>query len=224
MKKVKKTTVFYWISGIVILLVIGIIAFLFAYILERSVTIKSDSIVLWFVGFLTAFIVIGNYAQVKSIEQDFSQKVGELKHEFSEKDKKLETEFDKKVFMNQNFQEIKEIYKEMSDSISLVAKLLSEPSEKRKGLSEEGNKHLNGYSTLLKINKFVLPKDLFIIFEEVEDLLADCFNNNIYIPSTPDNNKEAEQRIFDKINSGSIKINELKNRIDDLLKLKYAIN
>jgi predicted Holliday junction resolvase-like endonuclease len=177
-----------------------------------------------FVGVLATFVIVGNYAQVKSIEQDFSQKVSELNHEFSKKVKELETEFDKKVFMNQNFQEIKEIYKEMSDSISLVAKLLSVPCEKRKVLSEEGNEHLNGYSTLLTINKFVLPTDLFIIFEEVKGLLSDCFNNNINIASNNEKNIEAEQRIFDKINSDSIKINELKNRIDELLKLKYAIN
>ncbi len=216
-----RCTIFYFVSGFSFL--ISIIALCSACI-SKSVVIEKESIVLVFIGLLSTFIVVGNFAQVKSIEQDFAKKVDELKKDFSEQANDLKLEFDKKVFINQNFQEIKEIYKEMAESIGLVEKLLSTPNNKRSVLYEEGKKHLNGYSILLKINKFVLPTDLFIMFEEVEGLLSDCFNNNIFITSTNENNMEAEQRIIDKINSASIKINELKSRIDELLKLKYAIN
>ena len=223
MKKVKKTTVFYWIYGIVILLVIGIIAFLFAYILERSVTIKSDSIVLWFVGFLTAFIVIGNYAQVKSIEQDFSQKVGELKHEFSEKVKKLETEFDKKVFASQNFIEIKEVYKQMTELRRVAEKLVSIPYSKRNSLIEEGKKHLDIFLTLILTNKFNLPKDLFSLFKEIEELLSQWFNNCTYTSSTSDNNVSAEEEIQRRLVFALSKTKELEEKIDELYRLKFKI-
>lgn len=217
------TTIFYWISGASFL--ISIIAFCGAFV-SKSVVIEKESIVLVFIGVLATFIVVGNYAQVKSIEQDFAKKVDELKEDFSEQANDLKLEFDKKVFINQNFQEIKEIYKGMLNSIDIANELVKTPygSNIRSNLLEEGKKHLKGYSILLKMNKYVLPNDLFTLFEEIEGLLSDCFENCIYIKTTSENNLNEEEVIFKRMNSATTKIHELTSKIDELLKLKYAIN
>ena len=116
-----RITFFYFISGFSLLISIIALCGVFVF---KGVVVEKESIVLVFVGILATFIVVGNYAQVKSIEQDFSQKVGELKHEFSkeekvlkhefsEKVKEMKLEFDKKVLLNQNFSVIQELYKKM---------------------------------------------------------------------------------------------------------------
>lgn len=213
-----RRTIFYWVSGFS--LFISIIALCGAYI-YKGVIIEKESVVLLFVGFLTTFIVIGNYAQVKSIEQDFSQKVGELNHEFSEKVKELKNEFDEKVLLNQTFSVIKELYEKLADLNLITEELISSRNDKRKELVERGKQNTSEYINLLNINRFILPSDIFSMLKKIEELLSNCFNNSKYIHSTNDNDLAAEQRTFDKLIADIARISKIREEIEQLLKDKY---
>ena len=232
--KNKCTTIFYWVSGISFLM--SSIAFCYACV-SRKVIIDDESIVLIFVGILATFVVVGNYAQVKSIEQDFSQKVGELKYEFdkksqeqknefSEKIKELNRDFGKKVLLSQTLSIINELYKKMVDSVSKAEGLISEPysSIKRKEMIEKGKDSKNAFISFLNINRLILPSEVFPLFKNIEELLSDWYNNSIYIPSTPENNNVAEEKIFGKLNKAVKKdIPEIQRKIDELI-IKYLRN
>lgn len=51
--------------------------------IDERVVINNESIVLVFVGILATFVVVGNYAQVLTIKNDFSKNIEELSKEFS---------------------------------------------------------------------------------------------------------------------------------------------
>jgi len=222
--RIKFTTIFYWVSGVSLL--ISIIAFCCACI-SKSVIIEDESLILIFVGILATFVVVGNYAQVKSIEQDFSQKVGELKYEFAEKVKELKHEFDKKVHLNQTILVMKEIYKKMVDSTNIAEELVSRPfnSNEHKELIKRGKENTKEYINQLNINRFILPEEVFSLFKEIGELfINNCFGNSIYITSINDNNIEEEDKKLKKLTTALTRIQEIHNSIDELFKHKNDIN
>lgn len=224
-----RITFFYFISGFSLLISIIALCGVFVF---KGVVVEKESIVLVFVGILATFIVVGNYAQVKSIEQDFSQKVGELKHEFSkeekvlkhefsEKVKEMKLEFDKKVLLNQNFSVIQELYKKMVYLISIVEKIVSLPIEKRKDLINNNKESVNAYVNLLSINRPFLPSDVFILFKKIEELLSSYFNNASFITANNESNIEEETRIYDKFKADLKDIFDIREEINELIKNKY---
>jgi hypothetical protein len=78
----RKETVFFWISGASILF--SIIALCASFVSNRMI-ISSESVVLFFIGVIATFIVVGNYAQVKDIESRFSERSGELEDGYKAK-------------------------------------------------------------------------------------------------------------------------------------------
>ena len=216
-----RRTIFYWFSGIS--LFISIVALCGAYV-SKNMVVEDESIVLIFVGILATFVVVGNYAQVKSIEQDFSEKVGELKFDFSEKVKELKHEFDKKVLFNQTLSIMQELYKKMDDAVRIAEGLIPQPYSKRKEMIEEGKENTNTFINFLNINRLILPSALYSLFKEIEELLSDCFNNSAYTLSTSENNIAAEERIFANLNNAVLKdIPGIRRKIDELL-IKYLRN
>jgi hypothetical protein len=69
-------TAFYWVSGASFLF--SIIAICGAFVFKNTV-IVDESIVLIFVGIVATFVVVGNYAQVKDIENKFNKETEGIK-------------------------------------------------------------------------------------------------------------------------------------------------
>jgi hypothetical protein len=73
-------TIFFWISGFSFLL--SIIAICGAFVCKNTVLV-DESIVLILVGILATFIVVGNYAQVKDVKDEFDRQVTGIKDSFT---------------------------------------------------------------------------------------------------------------------------------------------
>ncbi len=71
----------YWILGFSILVNIISLAFHF---LNRSIICSDQSIVLVFIGILATFIVIGNYAQVKNLENEFKKTINDIEKKYEQ--------------------------------------------------------------------------------------------------------------------------------------------
>jgi predicted nuclease with TOPRIM domain len=56
-----------------------------------NVEIISISIILAFLGFLTTFIVISNYAQVKEVKDEFTKQITDTKDEFGKEVSEIES-------------------------------------------------------------------------------------------------------------------------------------
>jgi len=82
-------TINFWIFGISIFL-LGISIFLN---ISHSV-ISNESIVLTFIGILATFIVVGNFAQVSEIRNNFDKQVHELEFKMQNKIDQLKSLFD----------------------------------------------------------------------------------------------------------------------------------
>ncbi len=69
----------YWILGFSILVNIISLAFHF---FNRSIICSDQSIVLVFIGILATFIVIGNYTQVKNLENEFTKTINNIETKY----------------------------------------------------------------------------------------------------------------------------------------------
>lgn len=222
----KSTSIVYWVSGFSLL--ISIIALCGVYVF-KGVVVEKESVVLLFVGFLTTFIVIGNYAQVKSIEQDFSQKVGELKHEFSEKIRELNKDFYKKVLLNQTLSIIQELYKKMDDALKNTEPLIRLSQENAKGKEQLRitKEKIQLYSDFIDVNKIFIHSKIMSLFEGTRDKLNECIK---LLPEQIELNKPKDQEwekngqlVSDKINNiCNTEIPEIRKEIDLLFRNTYG--
>ncbi len=85
------------------------------------ITVSNESIVLTFIGILTTFVVVSNYAQVKDVQSQFEQKVIDINLANRAQIEKLESEF------NDKSSELFERFEQHEKSINVIhSKILND--------------------------------------------------------------------------------------------------
>ncbi|MDR1683227.1 MAG: hypothetical protein LBS25_07575 [Candidatus Symbiothrix sp.] len=115
----------WFLCGIIIIL-LGVIVFNQFYVITDA---NNITIILSFVGILTAFIVIGNYAQVKDIETKFKSETEKLQLEFSDV-VKLKNEFE--TIKTDYDKTKKRIIFATNESIGNVGEIIAELNNEKK--------------------------------------------------------------------------------------------
>jgi uncharacterized membrane protein YgaE (UPF0421/DUF939 family) len=141
----------YWfVLSLIVILGLGIVLF---YNICEIKEERYVGFILGFVGVLTTFIVIGNYAQVIEIRNEFKEKVEDLRTEFNNSIDKLKDE---------NFQlEINKIYTEVQNS-----KTASIYYREKQQFQLAFDAEINSINNLIKIKDIELAnKEIDYIFE-----------------------------------------------------------
>lgn len=198
--------------------------------IDKSV-LTNESIVLTFIGILATFIVVGNYAQVSEIKNEFSSKINDIridKEAIEETKKEIEQakeEIEKtKKEIEQAKEEIEQAKTDIADLRGESYRLLAITANERKLKLLAINYALNALEYFVQSKKKD-KEDLTVIYDFISEIILDY---NLMLDNSPfevliviDSTLEKSEKLISENYGGKQQIIQTLDEVKKEIDLKY---